>query len=352
MIHSTAATSFRLSVLDVSPVPSGSTGADALRNTLDLARLADELGYTRYWLAEHHNTELIASSVPEVMIGHVACATKRIKVGSGGVMLPNHAPLKVAETFRTLEALHPGRVDLGIGRAPGTDGLTALALRRSRAALTTDDFPKQFEELLAFFSGEFPGDHPFRRITAVPDGVATPDIWLLGSSDTSARIAAELGLGFAFAHHIKPARAVEVLRIYREQFRPSTYLSEPRSIVAVSVVCAETGEQADELARSADLTFLRFAQGKFVPLPSIAEASNHPYTADEREAIRANRARVFVGSPATVRQQLSHLAEQAGVDEIMVTTMTHEHEARRRSYSLLAEAFALQFDHHLTQRVA
>jgi luciferase family oxidoreductase group 1 len=332
---------FRLSVLDLSPVASGSTSAEALRNTLDLARLADSLGYTRYWLAEHHNTALIASSAPEVMIGHVASVTRSIRVGSGGVMLPNHAPLKVAETFRTLSALHAGRIDLGLGRAPGTDSLTALALRRSRAALSADDFPAQLAELLGFFSGDFPEDHPFRRIKAVPEDAGTPELWLLGSSDFSARLAAELGLGFAFAHHINPHPAVEALRLYREQFRPSGYLTEPQSLVAVSAVCAESDELADELARSADLTWLRFAQGRLGPLPSVAEATSYPYTPEERQVVRMNRARTFVGSPAAVRERLSSLAAEAGVPEVMLTTMTHAHEARRRSYELLAEAFGI-----------
>jgi luciferase family oxidoreductase group 1 len=333
---------FRLSVLDLSPVPSGSSGTEALRNTLDLARLADGLGYTRYWLAEHHNTTLIASSSPEVMIGHVASVTGRMRVGSGGVMLPNHAPLKVAETFHMLEALHPGRVDLGIGRAPGTDSLTALALRRSRAALQADDFPEQLAELLAFFSGDFPAGHAFRRIRAIPEDAGTPEIWLLGSSDFSARLAAELGLGFAHAHHINPATAVPALRLYHERFRPSAYLSKPRAMLAVSVVCAETGALAEELASSADLTLLRFQQGKFSgKLPSVAEARAYSYNAYEREIVAANRARLFVGSAPTVRDELSRLAVQTGVGEIMITTMTHAHEARRRSYELLAEAFAL-----------
>jgi luciferase family oxidoreductase group 1 len=313
-----------------------------LRNTLDLAQLADALGYTRYWLAEHHNTTLIASSSPEVMIGHVASLTKRMRVGSGGVMLPNHAPLKVAETFRMLEALHPGRVDLGIGRAPGTDSLAALALRRSRAALSADDFPAQLAELLAFFSGDFPPDHPFRHVKAIPQDVETPGIWLLGSSDFSARLAAELGLGFAYAHHINPATAINALQLYHAQFRPSGYLSEPRAMLAASAICAETDALAEELASSADLTLLRFQQGKFSgALPDIAKAKAYPYTAYEREIVAANRERLFVGAAATVHAQLSALAGQTGVSEIMITTMTHAHEARRRSYELLAEAFAL-----------
>ncbi|MFL5666064.1 MAG: LLM class flavin-dependent oxidoreductase, partial [Ktedonobacteraceae bacterium] len=219
---------FPLSVLDLSPVDSGSSSGQALQNTIKLAQLADRLGYTRYWLAEHHNTSMLASSTPEIMIGHVAQATKRIRVGSGGVMLPNHSPLKVAETFRVLEALHPGRIDLGIGRAPGTDPRTALALRRSREALGADDFPEQLAELLAF-SGEgegFPDSHPFRSVQAIPTDVHLPPIWLLGSSDYSAQAAATLGVGFAFAHHINPNFAVPAIEIYRAIFEPSEWLKE------------------------------------------------------------------------------------------------------------------------------
>lgn len=335
-------TPIRLSVLDLSPVPSGSSSADALRNTLDLARFADEIGYERYWLAEHHNTSLLASPAPEVMIGHVASVTKRIRVGSGGIMLPNHSPLKVAETFRLLEALHPGRVDLGIGRAPGTDQMTALALRRSRAAMNVDDFPQQLAELLAFFSRSFPDNHPFSKIRAIPDDVPTPRIWLLGSSDFSARLAAQLGLGFAFAHHISPSPAVEALRLYHERFRPSEYFTEPNSILAVSAICAETDALAQELASSADLTLLRFQKGNHQgALPGVAEAKAYPYTDYDREIIDANRARLFVGSPAAIRDQLSRFAAQTGVREIMITTMIHDHALRRRSYALLADAFAL-----------
>jgi luciferase family oxidoreductase group 1 len=331
----------RLSVLDVSPVPSGSTPADALRNTLDLAPFVEALGYERYWLAEHHNMALIASSVPEVMIGQVAAVTQRMRVGSGGIMLPNHAPLKVAETFRLLGALYPGRIDLGLGRAPGTDALTALALRRSRQALTADDFPEQLAELQAFFAGEFPDDHPFRSIKATPEGVETPPIWLLGSSDFSARLAGTLGLGFAFAHHIQPEPAVAALRLYQKSFKPSAQLAEPRSLVAVSVVCAETDERAEELAGPARLAFLRFSQNVRQPLPSVAEANAYRYHPVEQDWIRAHSGRWFVGSPETVREKITHLAEEAGVGEVMVTTMTHDHKDRRHSYELLAAAFAV-----------
>lgn len=331
----------RLSVLDLSPVSSGYSGPQALQNTLDLARLADQLGYTRYWLAEHHNSAFIASAAPEVMIGHVASVTTRMNVGSGGVMLPNHAPLKVAETFRTLEALHPGRIDLGIGRAPGTDSKTALALRRSREALFSDDFPEQMTELLGFLTDNLPADHPFRHIVAMPQGVRVPDIWLLGSSDYSARMAASLGLGFVFAHHIQPEPALEALRLYRDLFRPSSYFAEPHAMVGVSVLCAETDEHAEELVRPLELAMLHLRQGKLQPLVSVAEATAYPYTDADRQMIRALRARIFIGSPSTVHARLSRFAEQAGVGEIIITTITYDHQDRRRSYELLADAFGI-----------
>src|SRR5580700_8664691 len=228
---------YPLSVLDISPVPSGSSSSDALRNTLDLAKLTDALGYRRYWLAEHHNTALIASTSPEVMIGHVADVTQRMRVGSGGIMLPNHAPLKVAETFRVLEALHPGRVDLGLGRAPGTDSLTALALRRSRELLGADDFPARLQDLLTFLDHGFPPGHPLERIRAMPDDVPMPEVWLLGSRDFSAELSARLGRRFASAHHIQPLPAIAALRMYREHSQPSEYRKEPEALIGVSVVC-------------------------------------------------------------------------------------------------------------------
>src|SRR5580704_8616236 len=239
---------YPLSVLDISPVPSGSSSSDALRNTLDLAKLTDALGYRRYWLAEHHNTALIASTSPEILIGHVADVTQRIRVGSGGVMLPNHAPLKVAETFRMLEALHPGRVDLGLGRAPGTDSLTALALRRSREAMNADDFPQQLSELMAFLGPGFPEGHPFHHVKAMPEDVPSPEIWLLGSSDFSAQLAAQRGLRFAFAHHIQPEPAVRALRMYRDFFRASAALAKPEVLIGMSVLVADTEKRALERA--------------------------------------------------------------------------------------------------------
>ncbi len=341
---------YPLSVLDISPVPSGSSSSDALRNTLDLAKLTDALGYTRYWLAEHHNTALIASTSPEVMIGHVANVTQRMRVGSGGIMLPNHAPLKVAETFRVLEALHPGRIDLGLGRAPGTDSLTALALRRSREAVYSDDFPAQLAELLAFFDDDFPANHPYARVKAMPEDAETPEVWLLGSSEFSAQLAASAGLRFAFAHHISPEPAIRALRFYRDNFRPSRYLAEPQSLIAVSAICAETDEQARELAGPAELTMLRFRQGgRMGKLPSVEEAREYPYSDEEKLAVREGRERLTVGAPETVRERLVTLAGQGAVDEIMVTTIVHDHLDRRRSYELIAEAFGISGDRVATR---
>jgi luciferase family oxidoreductase group 1 len=341
-IRKGSATKYPLSVLDISPVPSGSSSSDALRNTLDLAKLTDELGYTRYWLAEHHNTALIASTSPEVMIGHVADVTTQMRVGSGGIMLPNHAPLKVAETFRVLEALHPGRIDLGLGRAPGTDSLTALALRRSREAVYADDFPAQLAELLAFFDDAFPANHPYTRVKAMPDDVETPEVWLLGSSEFSAQLAASAGLRFAFAHHISPEPAIRALRFYRDNFKASRDLAAPYSMIAVSAICAETDEEARELAGPAELTMLRFRSGaRMEKLPSVAEAREYPYSEEEKLAVREGRQRLTVGSAATVRERLTTLAGQGGVDEIMVTTIVHAHAERRRSYELLAKEFGV-----------
>jgi luciferase family oxidoreductase group 1 len=331
-----------LSVLDVSPVPSGSTPGDALRNTLDLAKLADELGYKRYWLAEHHNSDLLACPAPEIMIGHVAAITKNIRVGSGGVMLPNHAPLKVVENFNVLQALYPGRIDLGIGRAPGTDRVTALALRRARELINADDFPQQMEELLGFFNNEFPPDSLFRRVHAIPKGVDLPDIWLLGSSDFSARMAAEMGLSFAFAHHISPAPALSALRDYHESFKPSGYLREPHAMLAVSVICAETDEEARRLAKPVDLVWLRFAKGDHSkPLPSVEEAESYPYNDLDLEIIERNRDRILVGSPGLIRQNLTRFSELTGANEIIIMTMVHDHQLRRRSYELVAEEFGI-----------
>ena len=330
---------FGLSVLDVSPVSSGSNSAQALRNTLELARLADRLGYERYWLAEHHNLPTIASSAPEIMIGHVANVTERIRVGAGGIMLPNHAPLKVAETFRVLESLHPKRIDLGIGRAPGTDPVTATALRRSEVGLGADDFPERFGELLAFSGGGFPKDHPFRSVVAMPSDIELPPIWLLGSSGYSATAAGKMGLGYAFASHFSPADPAPAMRAYRENFESSKDFVHASAILAVAVICGETGEHAQRLASSMELAWVRMRSGKPGPLPSPEEAMGSPYTPAERRLADAYRSMQVVGDPSTVRTRIEELAERTLADEVMVTTNVYDHAERLRSYERLAAAF-------------
>ncbi|MGO4705088.1 LLM class flavin-dependent oxidoreductase [Microvirga sp. 2MCAF38] len=330
-----------ISVLDLSFVTSGSTPSAALANTLDLSRHADALGYTRYWVAEHHNLPSIASSSPEIMIGQIAAVTKHIRVGSGGVMLPNHAPLMVAERFKTLEALFPDRIDLGLGRAPGTDPVTTYALRQRQEEPGRDDFMERLQELILWETREFPETHPFSRVEIMPSGVSLPPIWLLGSSDYSAHLSARLGMGFAFAHHFANHDATDAMLSYRNEFRPSRWRDKPHAILGVAAICAETEEEAERLASGADLNFLRRMRGEFGPLPSPEEALAYPYTPADREMIRRNRTRLFVGSPDMVRTRLQELAEVTKADELMITSAIHDHEARKRSYGLLAKAFGI-----------
>src|SRR2546426_1166290 len=327
----------RLSVLDLVPVGSGSTPAGALRNSVELARLADRLGYARYWFAEHHGMPGIASSAPEILIEHIASATVRIRVGSGGIMLPNHAPLRVAEAFHTLETLHPGRIDLGIGRAPGTDPLTSRALRPFDA----EQFPEQLTEMLALSRGAFPAEHPFRAVRVVPGGVPLPPIWVLGSSGASARLAGSLGLGYAFARHFSPVPPEPAVAAYRESFRPSAQFPRPHVILGVSVIAADTDARADYLARSTDLVWVRFQHGEFGQLPSAGEASEYAYTSQERAIAIGNRERHFIGSPSTVAGRIREIVRTTGADEVIVTSMIHDHEERLHSYELLAAEFKL-----------
>lgn len=326
-----------LSVLELAPVSSGMSTRQALTNTLALAQHAERLGYSRFWFAEHHNTPGIASAVPELLIAQVANVTKTMRVGSGGVMLPNHSPLHVAETFKTLEAFYPGRIDLGIGRAPGTDGLTALALRRSREALQADDFDEQLGELFAFGNGTFPAGHPFSRVRATPIDTPLPPVYLLGSSDYSARLAGSLGLPFAFAYHFSPHSLIGALAAYRSHFTPGA-LMEPHAIVTASVFCAPTDEEADFLAGPMRLTFLKLRSGDPGQVPTPEEARDYPYSAQERAALEQIREMQIVGSPDTVRRELGALIDKTQADELMVTTMMHAHEDRLRSFALVAEA--------------
>lgn len=330
-----------LSVLDLSVVTTGTPPAQSLRNSIDLAKHADQLGYTRYWLAEHHSLASVASPAPEIMIGQIAAATQRIRVGSGGVMLPNHAPLMVAERFRMLEALFPGRIDLGLGRAPGTDQTTMHALRQRFEQRGGDDFIERLIELTLWETREFPPNHPYHNVFAMPNDTVLPPIWLLGSSDYSSQLAAQLGMGFAFAHHFASHDAADAMIHYRAHFKPSRWRENPHAILAIAVIMAETDEEADRMASSADLNRLLRDRGQYKPLPSIAEAQAYPYTDAERAAIARNRSRMFVGSKQTVMEKIAPLIEASRPDEVMVITATYDHEVRKRSYSLLADAFGI-----------
>ncbi len=330
-----------LSVLDLSTVTTGTPPSKALRNSIDLAKHADRLGYSRYWLAEHHNLSSVASPSPDIMIGQIAAVTERIRVGSGGVMLPNHAPLVVAERFKMLEALFPGRIDLGLGRAPGTDQATMYALRQRLLDRDGDDFLERLMELMLWETRNFPEGHPFNHVVAMPSDAPLPPIFLLGSSDYSADLSAQIGMGFAFAHHFASYDAVEALQHYRARFKPSPARSTPWAILAVAAIVAESDEKAEYLATSMDLNRLRRDRGQYFPLPSPEEAMAYPYTDEERARLGRGRRRLFVGSPSSVMAKLQPLIEATQADEVMVTSSIYDHEARKQSYTLLADAFGL-----------
>ena len=331
-----------LSVLDLSPVTTATPPSVALNNSLDLARLIDRLGYTRLWLAEHHNLANIASSAPDIMIGQVAAITKNIRVGSGGVMLPNHAPLMVMERFKVLEALFPGRIDLGLGRAPGTDQITSLALRRRQDTTNEqDDFLDRFQEMILFESKGFPANHPFSKVAAQPFDVKLPPIWLLGSSDYSAQLAAQVGAGFSFAHHFSDFPPEVPMLTYRDRFTPSAWREAPYAILGLAAIVADTEAEADMLAKSADLHFAKRAVGVYGPLASPEEAAAYPYTAIDRQRIEHNRKRLIAGSARQVRERIDALVAKTKADEVMITTMVFDHAARKRSYELLAKEFGL-----------
>jgi luciferase family oxidoreductase group 1 len=332
---------FASSVLDLSLVGEGSTPAAALANSLDLVQRVEQLGFHRYWVAEHHNLPGVASSSPAVLLAHAASVTSTIRVGSGGVMLPNHAPLVIAEQFGMLEALHPGRVDLGIGRAPGTDQLTAQALRRSGVSFSEDEFPAQLTELFGYFTGSFPEGHPYRSIVATPGRGYQPEIWLLGSSDYSARAAGLLGLPFSFAHHFSGHDTDAAVDAYRSAFRPSDQLAAPYVMLGVAVVAADTDEQGTWLAGPSKLSMLRLRSGRPGRYPTPEEAAAFRFTPHERRMADAMTESHIVGAPDRVRRELVQLAERTGADELMVTTMVHGHDHRLRSYELVAEALEL-----------
>jgi luciferase family oxidoreductase group 1 len=322
---------FPFSVLDLSPIVEGGTASDALRHTRDLARHAEEWGYHRYWLAEHHNMPGIASAATSVVIGHVAAGTSTIRVGSGGIMLPNHSPLVIAEQFGTLESLFPGRIDLGVGRAPGTDGATAAALRRT-AEVDPDDFPRQLLELMAYFRAPQPG----QRVHAVPGAGLTVPIWILGSSLFGAQLAAELGLPYAFASHFAPAQMTEALEVYREEFRPSVALARPYVMLGVNVFAADTHREARRLFTSVQQAFVNLRQGRPGPLPPPVEDYERGLTSAERALLDHALACSFFGTEETVLEGLSAFVARTRADELIVVSQIFDPAARLRSYEIAA----------------
>ncbi len=342
-----------LSVLDLVTVGSGHTATDALRTSVDLARFTESRGFHRYWVAEHHSMPGVASSSPAVILAHLAAHTERIRLGSGGVMLPNHAPLVIAEQFGTLEALAPPRVDLGLGRAPGTDGATAAALRRTDGPPEgADDFPEQLAELTRFLDDDFPAGHPYARIHAVPGPVQAtapggvqsrhrPPVWLLGSSGFSARLAGLLGLPFAFAHHFSAQNTIPALDLYRESFRPSAALAEPDALIGVSVLAADDAREARRQVLATGLNMVRLRTGRPGLFPSPEETEAHVFTELEREFVDSWAANIVHGTADEVRSGLDDLHKRTGADELMLTSHAHRGELRLRSYELVADTYGL-----------
>ncbi len=332
----------RLSVLDQSTVVSGRSPDASIRESIALAQHAEALGYARYWCAEHHNSASIAGSAPEILIAAIAATTTRIRVGSAGVMLPHYSALKVAEQFRVLDAIAPGRIDLGLGRAPGSDGLTAYALNPN-AATASDHFPSQVRDVLAWMAGQkLPDNHPFRAISAQPQGPGLPETWILGSSDFGAQVAAHFGLPHCFAYFISEGQgAREALSLYRERFQPSPRHPEPMGAICVWALVADTQDEAERLFSSRALARLWRDRGIFAALPSPEEAAAYQYSDAEQAKLEKLRQRSFYGTPDKVGAGLRALASDVGVDEIAVLTTTHDPEARQRSYTLLAAEFGL-----------
>ncbi len=337
----------RLSVLDQSPVPAGSEPAQALQNSISLARRVDELGFTRFWMSEHHAMDTLACTAPEIVLARIGAETKRIRVGSGGIMLPHYTPLKVAEVFRTLYALYPERVDLGIGRAPGGGPTEMLALRRSRKTAMEDDFPDQVSELLAFLEDEFPQGHPFSRVKAMPapksnGHYAGPEVWMLGSSMWSSAAAVEFGLPYAFAHFFSPVKTRDAMETYMRNFRPGIRLSKPEATVAVGVICAETEEEAEYLSSSVKLLQARIRLGDRSPVAAPDDAVRSLRAMGSVSMEEGEWPRYFVGTPAKVKDRLEAMASELGIGELIVNTIVWDHEKRLNSYDLLAAEFGLK----------
>lgn len=330
----------RLSVLDQSPVISGHTPQRAIQETIRLVKAAEALGYHRYWLAEHHSIAALADPCPEILLSMIAAETSRIRVGTGGILLPYYSPLKVAEQFRMLEALYPGRIDLGIGRAPGGDQVTALAMGEGRYP-GAERFPEQVQYLVAYLDGTIPADHPFAGIKVMPAGRTAPEVWLLGSSDYSGALAAQLGLPFAFAHFISADGGEAVMKDYRQRYRPSPREPVSRTLLCVFVIVAATTDEAERLSASIALRRLNMDYGVNTPVPNHEEANAYPYTEADHRRIAHHRRRVVLGTPGAVRDQLVAMQESFRADEVMAITITGDYDSRMKSYELLAGAFAL-----------
>jgi luciferase family oxidoreductase group 1 len=330
----------KLSILDQSPIIEGHSPESAIKETVNLAKLADALGFHRYWLAEHHNMKGLASSCPEVLLTAIGQQTERIRVGTGAVLMPYYSPLKVAEMFRMQEALCPGRIDLGIGRAPGGDMLTAKAIN-TNALNSINEFPQQVVDLVGWLRNEIDDNHPFKSVQAMPTGETCPEIWLLGSSDYSSTLAAHLGVRFAFAHFINPVGGDVVSRQYRSTFSPSTVEAQPTSMVCIFVICAESNEQAEYLAKSIDHRRVMMATGQESAFMPSEEAANWQYSELEKQIIQRERHRIVLGTPASVKSQLSEIKDTFEADELMILTITGDYPTRVKSYELIADEFEL-----------
>lgn len=330
-----------LSILDLVPIVNGSNAGQAVRDSLALATRLDALNYTRIWYAEHHNMAMIGATNPAMMIALAGQVTRRIRIGAGGVMLPNHASLQIAEAYKWLEAMHPGRIDLGIGRAPGTDPMTAFALRRARELMDADDFPAQLAELMAFGGATFPVAHRFAKVKAMPEDAPLPPLWLLGSSGYSAQLSAMLGLGFGYAAHFSPTAPEGPMLAYREAFVAAGNQGKPHAVLALAVICAETMEEAERLALPMQLAWTRLRSGRVGKLPSYEEAAAHVYTPEEQAVVQVYRQLQIIGDPATVKARIETVAASTQADEVMISTITADAGSRRRSYELVAEAFGL-----------
>jgi luciferase family oxidoreductase group 1 len=334
----------RLSILDQSPVAEGQSPAQALANSIELARRAEQLGYHRFWMSEHHAMDTLACTAPEVMLARIGAETHTIRIGSGGIMLPHYSPLKVAECFRTLHALYPGRIDLGVGRAPGGGPVESQALRRDRSSVPVDDFGRQLPELMALLDGTLPPGHPFARMIVSPAMPGGPDVWLLGSSMWSSDAAAQLGLPYAFAHFFSPLHTRPAIEAYQQRFVPGMHRRQPEAMAAVGVICAPTTEEAEYLHASVRLLQRRIRQGDRRPVAPPDEALRELGSAGAFSIASGEEGewpRYFVGDPATVRRHLAAMAGALGIGELVIVTITHDQQARLRSYELLADSLAL-----------